>query len=187
MRAVYSFIIEPVEGKLYNNVKIVNGKEFYVSTGIEGHQTTNRNAIVKSIPSSYIGPVSDGDYVVVHHNVFRKAKNLQGVEHFSSGHVRDDIYLADEIEVFAYRSSQDTPWAPIEPFCFVEPIMSEDDTNNKSEVELHGIMKYVPNALIERGINEGDHVIFTPDSEYEFLLDGIRLYKMNIDNICLKL
>jgi len=41
-----------------------------------------------------------------------------------------------------------------------------------------GIMKYPNQYLIDNGINEGDVVSFTPESEYEFLVDDEKLYRV---------
>jgi hypothetical protein len=40
---------------------------------------------------------------------------------------------------------------------------------------------------MEHGLSEGDEVAFTPDSEYEFNIDGEKLYRVNSDNICILL
>jgi len=187
MRAVNSFIVTPLGGELFNNYKTVDGKKIAVSTSIEGHTTTNRHAVVTSVPGRYNGPIKDGYFLVVHHNTFRKTYDMQGVEKFAAGHIRDNYYMIDDIEIFAYRKSQKDAWIPIEPFCFVEPILDTNDDNKNAMIELNGIMKYSNKELTDQGVNNGDHVVFTPDSEYEFMLDDQKLYKINSSSICLKL
>ena len=50
-----------------------------------------------------------------------------------------------------------------------------------------GEMVY-PNAyLINQGIRPGDTVCFKPDSEYEFNVDGEKLYRMYDHQITIKL
>ncbi len=44
-------------------------------------------------------------------------------------------------------------------------------------------MKYINQELIDLGVKEGDEVSFTPDSEYEFYVDGEKLYRMFTNNI----
>ena len=36
------------------------------------------------------------------------------------------------------------------------------------------------------GVNEGDEIGFVPDSEYEFKIDGEKLYRMYNHAICVK-
>ena len=39
-------------------------------------------------------------------------------------------------------------------------------------------MKYPNEYLLKEGVVEGTKVSFTPDSEYEFTVDGEKLYRM---------
>ena len=47
-------------------------------------------------------------------------------------------------------------------------------------------MKYINKELESLGIQAGDLVSFTPDSEYEFDIDGEKLYRMFTKNIAIK-
>ena len=47
-----------------------------------------------------------------------------------------------------------------------------------------GVMKYPDNTL--KDIKENDLVGFTPDSEYEFIIDGERLYRVLTNSISIK-
>jgi hypothetical protein len=48
-------------------------------------------------------------------------------------------------------------------------------------------MVYPNEYLLEKGINKGDLVCFAPDSEYEFEVDGQKLYRMFDHQITIKL
>jgi hypothetical protein len=50
-----------------------------------------------------------------------------------------------------------------------------------------GKMKYINKTLQERGIKEGDLVTFRPDTEYEFNVDGQKLYRMFDNHITMVL
>jgi hypothetical protein len=50
-----------------------------------------------------------------------------------------------------------------------------------------GIMKYPNKYLSTKGIKAGDAVCFVPDSEYEFNVDGEKLYRMYDHQITMKL
>ena len=41
-------------------------------------------------------------------------------------------------------------------------------------------------VLLESGIIEGDLIGFTPDSEYEFIIDGEKLYRVLTPEISIK-
>ena len=67
--------------------------------------------------------------------------------------------------------------------CFVKPIQSNNILLEK-EVPLRGIIKYVDKELED--INKEDLVGFTPSSEYEFIVDGERLYRVLTNSISIK-
>ena len=77
-------------------------------------------------------------------------------------------------------------WKPLEGFCFVQPIKNKNIFSNNPEQELTGIIKYIDNNLVNNGIKKGDLVGFTPDSEYEFIVDKKRLYRVPTNSICIK-
>jgi len=47
-----------------------------------------------------------------------------------------------------------------------------------TEEPLVGIMRFPNDYLLSQGIESGDMVTFKPDSEYEFTVDGEKLYRM---------
>jgi co-chaperonin GroES (HSP10) len=51
---------------------------------------------------------------------------------------------------------------------------------------LIGVVKYSNDELRELGVKDGDEVSFEPDSEYEFTIDGEKLYRMFTKNITVK-
>ena len=188
MQVLHNFLIEPFGDKLYDNTKdLGNGNSFITSASIENHTVTNRQAIVASIPVIYNGPVKEGALVVVHHNVFRKYLDIKGKEKFASTLFRDNLYTASDLEVFAYKNDWNDEWTPIDPYCFVEPIANDDEMFNGSEKALHGVMKYSNEYLKSKGVDAGTKVGFAPESEYEFNLDGLKLYRIKSDSICMVL
>ena len=56
-----------------------------------------------------------------------------------------------------------------------------------SEEPLMGQMVYPNEYLLSKGINKDDFICFTPDSEYEFTVDGEKLYRMYDHQITMKL
>ena len=74
-------------------------------------------------------------------------------------------------------------WQAPKGYCFVKPIQSNNILLEK-EVPLRGVMKYVDKEL--KDINKGDLVGFTPSSEFEFIVDGERLYRVPTNSISIK-
>jgi co-chaperonin GroES (HSP10) len=46
------------------------------------------------------------------------------------------------------------------------------------EEPLMATMRYINDNLLSLGVKVGDEVCFTPESEYEFTVDGERLYRV---------
>ena len=70
MQSLYSFIIQPKNGRYANKVE-VGDKKLIVNTTMDDHKFVNRIGIVKSIPKIGETSISVGDQVIVHHNVFK--------------------------------------------------------------------------------------------------------------------
>lgn len=59
--------------------------------------------------------------------------------------------------------------------------------DGSSEEMLFGTIRYSNDELNKLGIKEGDEVIYEPEVEYEFYIDGERLYRLFTGNIAVKL
>ena len=70
-------------------------------------------------------------------------------------------------------------------YCFVKPVPVKKSYLSKTgdEEPLIGTMKYINNELETLGVKVGDEISFTPDSEYEFIVEGEKLYRMFTNNI----
>lgn len=187
MKSPFYFITRPLEGKRYNNTKEIAGIEFIVNTSEEEHKFSNRKAVVLDTPLWYTGPIEPGDTLLVHHNVFKFYNDMKGNRKSGRSFFREDIFLIDDEQFFLYKKN-DT-WYAYDRYCFVKPIPPTESYINKpfSEEPLMGIMKYPNEYLSSQGVNAGDHVIFSPDSEYEFNVDGEKLYRMYDHQITVKL
>jgi hypothetical protein len=185
MKSLYSFLVKPTSNR-YNNSKDVNGKKLILNTSMEDHKFVNRNAIVYSVPMVGDTNILPGDEVIIHHNIFRRYYDVKGNEKNSGSYVTEDLYLCNPDQLFMYK--RDGKWNATEDFCFVKPIIKQDKRflKEEKEQELIGILKYGNNALKELGFNVGDLIGFTPNSEYEFIIDGERLYRMTTKSIIIK-
>ena len=178
MKGVYNFVVTPVKSR-YNNKKSVNGKELILNTEIFNHRQVSREAIVKSIPTVGNTDIQVGDTVIIHHNVFRKWHDQQGVERNSKSYFNEDTYLVNSDQIFLYKNK--SKWKPQKGFCFVAPIKSTNKLSLNKEQPLIGIVKYTDGT-----VKEGDLVGFTPNSEYEFIIDGQKLYRVYSKFITIK-
>ena len=187
MRSPFYFIVKPFMGKRYDNTRDISGVEIVVSTSEEDHKFSNRHAEVIELPLGYIGPIEIGDTLLVHHNAFKFYNDMKGRQRSGKSFFRDDTFFIDTEQFFLYKKG--STWNAYDRYCFVKPMPAIDSYIKKpfSEEPLMGIMKYPNEYLISRGINSGDHVCFTPDSEYEFEVDGEKLYRMYEHQITIKL
>ena len=188
MRSVYDFIISPKESR-YNNIKKVGDKDLIINTEIYNHKYVSRNAIVKSIPIAIPTKIQIGDEVIVHHNIFRRWLDVKGVERNSKSFIDENTYCVKQDQIFSYKRKtykRKSKWLPVDGYCFVKPIKNKDIYLNQQEKELVGIIKQVDTKLKKFGIKENDLVGFVPNSEYEFVIDGERLYRVLSNHISIK-
>jgi len=178
VKSVYNFVVKP-KGERYNNKKKVGDSELILNTEIYNHQFVNRTAIVKSIPIIGDTDIQPGDEVIVHHNVFRRWHNVKGVEKNSRSFFDENTYLINQDQIFLYK--RNNTWNAPKGYCFVKPLKAIDQFNIESEKPLQGIVKY-SDGTVE--VNE--LVGFRPSSEYEFVVDNERLYRVLSNFITIK-
>ena len=170
MKSVYNFVVKP-KGERYNNTKKVGDSELILNTEIFNHQYVNREAIVISTPIVGNTDIKPGDTVVVHHNVFRRWHDVKGVEKNSRSYFNEDTYFINYDQIFLYKRNK--KWIAPKGYCFVKPLKAIDKFNIESEKPLQGIVKYSDSTVDVNSL-----VGFTPNSEYEFIVDNERLYRV---------
>jgi hypothetical protein len=187
MRSPFYFIVKPINGKRYDNTKMIGGIELIVSTSEEDHKFSNRFAEVIELPLGYKGPIKVGYKLIVHHNVFKFYNDIRGKQRSGKSFFRDDLFFIEPDQFFMYNDG--FTWNAYDRYCFVKPIPVTESYIKKpfTEEPLIGIMKYPNEYLTNKGIQEGDLVCFSPDSEYEFTVDDEKLYRMYDHQITIKL
>ena len=178
MKAPFDFVIEP-KGNRYNNTTKVGDKDLILNTEVYNHQFTNREAIVKSVPTAFKTQIKPGDTIVTHHNVFRRWLDVRGKEKNSRSYFDENTYLVKEDQIFLYKRSD--KWRAPKGFCFVQPIKQRDKLKPGEEEECIGIIKYTDGSY-----KKGDLVGFTPFSTYEYVIDNKRLYRVYTKFITIK-
>ena len=178
MKSLYSFIVKPLNQR-YDNVKKIGSKKLIINTGIEDHQFISKKAVVVSTPAAYATKINIGDEIYIHHNIFRRWYDQKGKERNSSTHFKDDLYFVSPEQIYMYNLKTHLD------YCFIKPLKNQSFLENRKEQPNVGIVKYTNKTLEALGITPGTLITFTPNSEFEFIIDGERLYCMKSNDIAL--
>ena len=178
MQSLYYFIVKPLEER-YDNIRRVDDTNLIINTSIEDHRFISKKAVVVSTPAAYNTKVNIGDEVYVHHNVFRRWYDQKDRERNSSTFFKDNLYFVIPEQIYMYNLK------PHLDYCFVKPLKNQSFLENRKEQPNVGIVKYSNKSLEALGITPGTLITFTPDSEFEFIIEGERLYCMKSNDIAL--
>ena len=183
MKSVFSFIVKPLGARYDNKVKIKD-KELIINTSIENFKSVNNLAEIVSVPLAYSTDIQVGDLVIIHHNVFRRFYDIRGNQKNSRAYLTDDLYFCDIDQIYLYK--REDKWKSFGDRCFIKPLKNTNYLSLEKEQRLIGILKYGNSSLEALKINEGDLVGYTPYGEFEFIVDGQRLYCMKSNDIVIK-
>jgi len=178
MQSLYYFIVKPFEDR-YDNIRQVDGNNLIINTGIEDHRFISKKAIVVQTPAAYDTKINIGDELYIHHNIFRRWYDQKGKERNSSTHFKDDLYFVSLEQIYMYNLK------PNLDYCFIKPIKNQSVLENRKEQPNVGIVKYSNKSLEALKITPGTLITFTPNSEFEFIIEGERLYCMKSNDIAL--
>ena len=173
MKAVFDFIVTPKEQKQTS---------FILNTELQNHLFVNRIGVVLSTPINNDTGIEEGDEIVIHHNVFRTFRDIKGKEKKSKSFYKDNLYFVSPNQIYAYKRT--TQWKALKGFNFVQPLKENNMFSINKEKPLVGILKFKDPNL--RGVTEQDLVGFKPESEYEFVLDKMKLYRVSSNSITIK-
>ena len=153
-------------------------KNLIVNTEIteRDHIFVNRIGIVCSCPLTGDATIKKGDDVILHHNVFRKWYDSHQVEKNSASFLSENRYLVASDQIYAYKRNSE--WKCLPDYCFVKPIYKDDEWALHTDENLSGELVYLNKKLEDLGLSKGSIVGFTPNSEYEFTIDGQKLYRI---------
>ena len=183
MNSLYQFIIKPIGDRYDNKIKVDN-KELIINSSISDHKFINRTAEVISIPLGFKTKIQKGDIVIVHHNLFRRYYDMKGKSVNGSKFFKDNLYFAEDSQIFLYKN-KDT-WKTNLDFCFVTPLVEQDDSKGFKLKKNVGILKYDNSTLKTLDIAPGDVVGFKPNREFQFTIDKEILYCMQSNDITIK-
>jgi len=183
MNSLFDFIIQPLGGE-YDNEITVNDKKLILNTRIESFKSVNNLAVVIETPKAYKTPIKKGDIIVIHHNVFRTFYDMKGRRKKGRAFFHDNLYFCQIDQIYLYKKNN--KWNSFGDRCFVMPLKNDSHLTSDKERKLIGILKIGNSSLEALGINEGDVVGYTPNGEWEFIIDDQRLYCMKSNDIVIK-
>ena len=179
MQSVFNYLVKP-KGSRVTGKKEIEGKELLLNTELQNYQYTQRIGIVLSLPKApTYKNLREGDEIIVHHNIFRRFRDIRGKEKNSKNYLEEDIYLVQPDQIYAYKRKGE--WKALDGYCFVKPIKETKMFSTNFEKPLVGIVKF-GNEFIEKNSLIG----FKPNSEYEFIIEGQRLYRVPVNAITIK-
>ena len=108
---------------------------------------------------------------------------MKGRQRSGRSFLKDNIFFVDEDQFFLYKHNNQ--WKSHSKYCFVKPLEKQESIIYKDTKyePLMGTMKYVNKELKDLGVNVGDKVCYKPDTEYEFEVDGEKLYRIMSQSI----
>lgn len=186
MRSPFYFVVKPLNGRRYDNIRRFGDISFITSVSQEDHMAANRFAEVISVPLDYHGEIEPGDTLLVHHNTFKIYYDMKGQERSGTSFLKDGLFFVDEDQYFMYKHGGE--WKTHSKYCFISPVKTRSSYIKKGGAyePLIGTVRYLNKELESLGVGVGDEVSFEPDSEYEFEVDGEKLYRMFTKNIVIK-
>jgi hypothetical protein len=178
MQSVFNYLVSP-RGDRTVGSKEIEGQTLLLNTDLQNHSYTNRVGTILNLPLVGNEELKEGDDVIVHHNVFRRFRDVRGNEKDSKNYLSEDVYTIQADQIYAFK--RDGEWKALKGFCFVKPIKEDKMFSVDFEKPLIGIVK-LGNDEIEKESLVG----FKPNSEYEFVIEGQRLYRVPTNSITIK-
>ena len=178
MQSVFNYLVEP-KGNRTVGFKKIEGQTLLLNTDLQNHSYTNRVGTILNLPLVGNEELKVGDDIIVHHNVFRRFRDVRGNEKDSKNYLSEEVYTIQADQIYAFKRNGE--WKALKGFCFVKPIREDKMFSISFEKPLLGIVK-LGNDEIEKESLVG----FKPNSEYEFVIEGQRLYRVPANSITIK-
>ena len=183
MKSLFDFVVEPLNEKYNSEIKVYD-KSLITNVDLDNFRAVSNMAKVIEVPLALNTSIKKGDTIIIHHNVFRTFRDIRGKQKASRSKFIDNLYLVTMDQVYMYKSKE--VWKTVNNRCFVKPLLDNNDLTLDKERELIGILKYGNSSLEALKITPGDLIGYTPDGEYEFFINGERLYCMKSNDIVIK-
>ena len=165
---------------------MLNGKELYRDTSYDPMKLARQYGTVYRTPihDTRGSGIQEGDKVWFHHFI---ATPVNLVKHAD----KENIYQAKMDQIYLIK--RDGKYIPVGDWNFMEQEMKDPDKSDSGiflgseaqEVDLHGEAVIINEWMKEQGVEEGDRVMWSENSEYDMDIDGRKLLRMrNFDVLC---
>ncbi len=178
MKSVFNFIVSPKMSRS-SSKKEISGKELLLNTEVQNHEYVSRHGIVNALPIASTTEIKVGDEVILHHNVFRRMRDIRGDEKNSRSYYKENSFFVQPDQIYAYKRKNE--WHCVKGYCFIKPLLNEDNFSEHKERPCIGIIKYA-----DEGFKKNELVGFKPGMEYEFNIEQERLYRVCSEDITIK-
>jgi hypothetical protein len=172
------FIVKPKDGLQYVQKKTSGIIE---SASIEDVSNIQRVGVVVKLPSNYKGIAKEGDECILNHNVFRIYYNDKGVPVYSDNYFKDDLFYVEPERI--YMIIRNGKKIAFDEFVFVKPLIENRFMEGDVDVRQVGILQYGNRITEQKGIKEGETVLFKVYGEHQYEIDNQILYRMATSHI----
>ena len=207
MKIPKNYFLVQVE-KPYNDTIELNGKEIMLNITFDPYKFARQYGVVYEtpvwLPNGLEFDVKKGDKIYFHHlvtgsvgavTIDKKFKRESSQDYKSENLISwiDDknVYKVHWNQIYARVRKGKLKM--LHHWNFVEQkVESEESIKTKSgifikpeieDITLHGIIRYMNNWLKEQGVNIGDEVVFSENSEYDMTIEGKKLLRMRNQDI----
>ncbi len=97
---------------------------------------------------------------------------MKGREKNTRSFINEDKYLLQQDQLFLYRK-KGGEWNTMPGYSFIQPVENDDRFSIDKEKPLVGFVRYSGSPLMV-----GKLVGFSPGDEFEFVVDGVRMYRV---------
>lgn len=188
MKSLHYVIIKTERS--YNNTENINGIDYVVNVNIDNVESINRKATVICSPKE--SGIYEGNEVIVHHNIMRESVHVSGSLDKGIFYIGNNYYWVPVSEVILQKINN--KWETLLDFVFLKPFIQKNidlgsglifaPHSRKGMVDLRATIAITNKSL--KGVNVNDTIIFSINSEHEFIIDGELMYKCRIDDILAK-
>ena len=109
---------------------------------------------------------------------------MDGKEKNGSTYFKDNLYFCSLHQIYLHKVNGE--FQTHLEYCLIKPICNKSSFEIDKEEPLTGVLKYTNPTLIKHGLVKDSLITFTPNSEFEFIVEGERLYCMKSNNIALQ-
>ena len=162
---------------------LLNGKEMYRDTSYDPMKLARQYGTVYKTPTldTSDAGIQEGDKVWFHHFIATPTNHVSHAD-------KDNIYQAYLEQIYLIERKGE--YIPVGVWNFMEQEMKEAEMSESgifldyspSEVEFHGTAILINDWVKDQGVEVGDRVMWSENSEYEMDIDGRKLLRMrNVD------